>query len=84
MHIVHLIVSKVAKPVIDQYNADKREHWFKVIVSNAAKYSVYGMSRMALQSALITEEKNTETTALGKDTFQCKIKAMSLQNSKAI
>lgn len=76
-------MSKVARPVINQYNIDKKEHWFKVIVSNAAKYSVYSMSGMALQLALITEKK-IKTSALRKDTFQCKIKAMSLQNSKAV
>lgn len=52
-------------------------------MSNAAKYSVYSMSGMALQLALITEKK-IKTSALRKDTFQCKIKAMSLQNSKAV
>lgn len=52
-------------------------------MSNAAKYSVYSMSGMALQLTLITEKK-IKTAALRKDTFQCKIKAMSLQNSKAI
>lgn len=41
------------------------------------------MSGIALQLALISEKK-IKTAALRKDTFQCKIKAMSLQNSKAI
>lgn len=77
-------MSKVARPIINQYNIDKREHSFKVIVSNAAKYSVYSMSGMALQLSLITEKKKIKTAALRKDTFQCKIKAISLQNDKAI
>lgn len=76
-------MSKVARPIVHQYNTDKREHWFEVIVSNTAKYSVYSMSGIALQLALISEKK-IKTAALRKDTFQCKIKAMSLQNSKAI
>lgn len=53
-------MSEVARPIINQYNIDKREHSFKVIVSNAAKYSVYSMSGMALQLALITEKKKSK------------------------
>lgn len=52
----------MARLIIHQYNIDKRGHWFKVIVSNAAKYSVYSLSGMALQLALITEKKNQNSS----------------------
>lgn len=45
--------------------------------------TVYSVSGMALQLALITEKK-VKTSALRKDAFQCKIKDISLQNSKAV
>lgn len=74
LSIVHQIMSKIARLLISKYNTDKREHWFKVLVSNAVKHSVYSRSDLGLQLALITEKK-IKTAALRKDTFHCKIKA---------
>lgn len=75
-------MSKIARLLISKYNIDKREHWFKVLVSNVVKHSVYSRSGLGLQLALITEKKN-QNRSFKEGHFSLQDQSQSLQNREA-